>query len=142
MERRRGGPRSREDRHYDFSTNIPIPLHRFPAHIKPPAVIIGKGGRNHARLQDMSDTCIQLRGRGISSKGTPGSDKDLHLYVRYDAEEQINVVLRVLDELIVSAGGLPADTPVGTGVAGVGPPGISGVPPGAPGGPPVPPPER
>eukprot|EP01071_Lankesteria_metandrocarpae_P014021 Lankesteria_metandrocarpae@DN797_c0_g1_i1.p1 len=74
----------------------------FPPHVRPAAVIIGVKGSNHARMQDESACCVQLRGRGISSHGTPGADEPMHLWVKYDEHKQLQKVKDVLDEIIRS----------------------------------------
>lgn len=54
-------------RPWKYIERIPIDEGVFPSHAKPAAIIIGVKGSNHARMQDESGCCVQLRGRGISS---------------------------------------------------------------------------
>eukprot|EP00917_Polyrhabdina_sp_WS-2016_P016271 GHVP01035256.1.p1 GENE.GHVP01035256.1~~GHVP01035256.1.p1 ORF type:complete len:598 (-),score=115.12 GHVP01035256.1:2939-4732(-) len=93
-------PRSREDRAWKHFDKIRIDDRLFPHHVRAAAVIIGVRGCNHARLQDESGCCIQLRGKGISSPGTPGADDPMHLWVKYDSKEQLDKVKEVLEEII------------------------------------------
>eukprot|EP00914_Ancora_sagittata_P009034 GHVO01017427.1.p1 GENE.GHVO01017427.1~~GHVO01017427.1.p1 ORF type:complete len:395 (+),score=58.56 GHVO01017427.1:182-1366(+) len=58
---------------------------------------------NHARLQDEAGCCVQLRGNGISSPGTPGADEPIHLWVKHDHPSQLQTVQRVLEEIISSS---------------------------------------
>ncbi|EZG63618.1 hypothetical protein GNI_086440 [Gregarina niphandrodes] len=102
----RGGignnPRSREDRPWKYIERIPIDESRFPPNVKPAAIIIGVRGTNHARLQDESGCCVQLRGKGISSPGTPGAEEPMHLWVKYDTPDQLEKVRAVLEEIVKS----------------------------------------
>eukprot|EP01053_Blabericola_migrator_P008082 Blabericola_migrator_1__8081@NODE_415_length_8708_cov_199_498322_g327_i0_p2_GENE_NODE_415_length_8708_cov_199_498322_g327_i0NODE_415_length_8708_cov_199_498322_g327_i0_p2_ORF_typecomplete_len518_score94_06KH_1/PF00013_29/0_028CAP_N/PF01213_19/0_6DUF2076/PF09849_9/8_7e02DUF2076/PF09849_9/0_54_NODE_415_length_8708_cov_199_498322_g327_i010842637 len=95
-------PRSKEDRAWKHIEKIPINESAFPPNVKPAAIIIGVKGSNHARMQDEAGCCVQLRGKGISSPGTPGADEPIHLWVKYDTEAQLQKVKDVLQEIIRS----------------------------------------
>ncbi|EZG63418.1 hypothetical protein GNI_086840 [Gregarina niphandrodes] len=104
-------PRSKEDKPWKHCTQIPISGIEFPPNIKPAALIIGSKGHNHARLQDESGCCVQLRGVGISSPGTPGSADPLHLFVKYDQPEQLRQLREVLASIIAEAFARAGTTP-------------------------------
>lgn len=108
-------PRSKEDRPWKFIEKIIVDKSLFPSHLKPAAIIIGVKGCNHSRMQDESGCCVQLRGQGISSPGTPGSDEPMHLWIKYDTPDQLEKVRSVFMQIIAESHQNAADRRTGGG---------------------------